>query len=174
MKLSDTTGVINASQKCVNCRQTLTTGDKCFYSNGVYKHDQCPQPTPTSPEIEWETKDSGQRESYPSGMVRDTREGKGRYDLVGTVGLRRLAGVYERGASKYNAWNWTKGGAYSRFADSAKRHMDKYLDNELKGLAQDEDHLAQAAWNLFSLMHMEELHPELNDLKGIYLDGTNS
>ena len=28
----------------------------------------------------------------------------------------------------------------------------------------NEDHLAQAAWNLFCIMHHEDLHPELDDL----------
>ena len=28
----------------------------------------------------------------------------------------------------------------------------------------NEDHLAQATWNLFGLMHHEDLHPELDDL----------
>jgi len=101
---------------------------------------------------DYTVKDSGKRETFPSGMVRDTREGKGRYDLVTPHGLRRLALVYERGAIKYDARNWEKGAAFSRFLDSAERHIEQYK----AGLA-DEDHLAQAAWNLFAVMHFEEL-----------------
>ena len=98
------------------------------------------------------TKDSGKREDFPSGMVRDTREGKGRYDLVTPHGSLRLAQVYERGAAKYADRNWEKGAPFGRFLDSAIRHIEQYKT----GLA-DEDHLAQAAWNLFAVMHFEEL-----------------
>ncbi len=97
--------------------------------------------------------DSGKREEFPSGMVRDSREGKGRYDLISPFALRRLAGVYERGAAvKYDERNWEKGAPYCRFLDSALRHIEQYLARET-----DEDHLAQAAWNLLCIMHFEEL-----------------
>lgn len=96
--------------------------------------------------------DSGKREEFPSGMVRDTREGKGRYDLITPFGLRRLAQVYERGAVKYNERNWEKGAPFGRFIDSALRHIEQYIMG-----ANDEDHLAHATWNLMAIMHFEEL-----------------
>lgn len=106
--------------------------------------------------------DSGTREEFPSGMVRDRREGKGRYDLISPFALRRLAGVYERGAVKYDERNWEKGAPYCRFLDSALRHIEQYLARET-----DEDHLAQAAWNLFAIMHFEELgRTELDNRPG--------
>lgn len=106
------------------------------------------------------TKDSGKREQFDTGAVRDIREGKGRFDLVTPVGLRRLAQVYERGASKYGDKNWEKGMPISRFMDSALRHLNQYLNGD-----RDEDHLAQAAFNVFAAMHMEERRPELNDIE---------
>ena len=96
--------------------------------------------------------DSGTREEFPSGMVRDRREGKGRYDLISPFALRRLAGVYERGAVKYDERNWEKGAPFGRFLDSALRHIQQYMMGKT-----DEDHLAQAAWNLLCIMHFEEL-----------------
>ena len=96
--------------------------------------------------------DSGRREEFPSGMVRDRREGKGRYDLISPFALRRLAGVYERGAVKYDERNWEKGAPYCRFLDSALRHIEQYLARET-----DEDHLAHCRWNLLCIMHFEEL-----------------
>lgn len=105
------------------------------------------------------TGDSGQRESFPSGMVRDVRHGKGRFDLVTPIGLRRLAQVYERGAAKYDDRNWEKGSPLSRFIDSAERHINDY-----KCGLRDEDHLAQASWNLFAVMHLEATRPELQDM----------
>lgn len=105
------------------------------------------------------TNDSGMRESFDSGMVRDTREGKGRYDLITPFGLRRLAQLYERGAEKYAARNWEKGAPFTRFIDSAERHLEQYK----MGL-RDEDHLAAVAWNVFAIMHFEELGlAELDD-----------
>jgi hypothetical protein len=120
--------------------------------------------------------DSGARETFDSGMVRDIRCGKGRFDLITPVALRRLALVYERGALKYEPRNWEKGSPLSRFTDSAIRHLNDYLmialyrreGIPLEKLPADvnphEDHLAQAAWNIFGLMHHEDLHPELDDL----------
>ena len=120
--------------------------------------------------------DSGARESFETGMVRDTRIDKGRFDLITPVALRRLALVYERGAAKYAARNWEKGSPLSRFADSAQRHLNDLqmialykregipLDRLPADVNPNEDHAAQAAWNLFGLMHHEDLHPELDDL----------
>ncbi|KKK94181.1 hypothetical protein LCGC14_2685460, partial [marine sediment metagenome] len=36
-------------------------------------------------------KDSGKRQEFETGSVRDTQEGKGRYDLVSPIFVRRLA-----------------------------------------------------------------------------------
>jgi hypothetical protein len=103
--------------------------------------------------------DSGQREVFESGAVRDVRTGKGRFDLITPIGLRRLAAVYERGAGKYAPRNWEAGIPVSRCLDSALRHVVQYLAGE-----NTEDHLAQAAWNLFAAMHFEEVRPELVDI----------
>src|SRR4030042_1914883 len=104
-------------------------------------------------------KDSGQRESFDSGMVRDTREGKGRFDLISPIALRRLAVIYEKGAIKYEPRNWEKGAPFSRFMDSALRHLNQYKEGR-----RDEDHLAQAAWNIFCMIHFDETREDLNDL----------
>lgn len=45
------------------------------------------------------TKDSGVRESFDSGMVRDTQQGKPRYDLIDRPILKRWAELMARGAS---------------------------------------------------------------------------
>lgn len=97
-------------------------------------------------------KDSGDRETFASGAVRDVREGKGRYDLISPFALHRLAQVYERGAAKYAERNWERGIPVSRCLDSALRHLNQYR----MGL-RDEDHLAHAAWNLFAAMHFEAM-----------------
>ena len=90
------------------------------------------------------TKDSGQRREFPSGSVRDRAKGKGRFDLIPPEPMFRLAGLYERGAEKYDARNWEKGQPLSSYLDSCERHL--YM---LKAGHADEDHAAAAVWNLF-------------------------
>lgn len=107
------------------------------------------------------TKDSGKRQNFASGMVRDTQEGKPRYDLIPTEGLRRLADLYARGAEKYDDDNWKKGQPFSRAYASLFRHMIQWREGD-----RSEDHLAAVAWNAMALMYYEEVKPELNDLFG--------
>ena len=67
---------------------------------------------------------------------------------------------YENGSVKYTDRNWEKGMPFSRYVDSAKRHLDKFV----MGMT-DEDHLAAAAWNIFAIMHHQELGQfELDDM----------
>jgi len=113
----------------------------------------------------FELKDSGKRQEYETGARRDTTDGKGRYDLLQVLALRRVAVVLQRGAQKYDARNWEKGIPLSRFVDSGLRHLMQYLEGR-----RDEDHAAQAAWNILGLIHTEEmierglLPASLNDL----------
>jgi hypothetical protein len=110
-------------------------------------------------------KDSGKRQSFKTGAVRDIQVGKGRYDLLPSRAIRRLAEHYENGARKYGPRNWEKGIPLSRMMDSAIRHVFKAL----QGL-QDEDHLTGAIWNLMGIVEILEridegiLPKELNDL----------
>ena len=99
-----------------------------------------------------EVKDSGVRQSFESGAVRDIQAGKGRFDLITPVALMRLARHYEHGAVKYGDSNWTKGIPVMRFLDSAIRHLNNYVNGD-----RSEDHLAAAAWNCFSAMHTEDM-----------------
>lgn len=101
--------------------------------------------------VSFNLKDSGNREEFPTGSQRDTRKGKGRYDLITPLGLRRVALLYEAGAIKYDDRNWEKGQPITRYLDCALRHIFGHLE----GL-RDEDHLAQAAWNLLGALHTEE------------------
>jgi hypothetical protein len=94
----------------------------------------------------------GGREHYKSGMIRDIRTGKGRFDLISPFVLKRLADIYEKGAIKYEDRNWEKGCPLSRFLDSALRHLVQFM----AGVG-DEDHLGQCIWNLVAIVHFEEL-----------------
>ena len=96
--------------------------------------------------------DSGERESFYTGAVRDTSGNKPRPDLISPFVLERIGSHMRRGADKYFAWNWAKGMPSSRFYESLMRHLMKYAQGE-----RDEDHLSAAAFNLFGLIHNEEL-----------------
>lgn len=106
--------------------------------------------------------DGGERINYGEGTaMREPSDGKGRFDLISPYALTRLAKWYELGAMKYAPRNWEKGIPYSRCADSAMRHLVKFL----MGM-DDEDHLAAVAWNVFAIMHYQELGMDkFDDLK---------
>ena len=103
--------------------------------------------------------DSGERRTFETGAERDMQEGKGRFDLLPMCVLMRLAKHYEKGAIKYKERNWEKGIPAHSFADSAMRHLVKYLDGWI-----DEDHLIAAIWNLMGLAWTEEKKPDLIDI----------
>lgn len=106
------------------------------------------------------TKFSGTKDEYETGATRDTREGKGRYDLISPLFLKRLAKVLEAGAKNHGDHNWKKGIPYSRLIDSSLRHISQFNEG-----MRDEDHLVQAVSNLMFLIHFEEEgRKDLNDL----------
>lgn len=92
--------------------------------------------------------DSGKRETFDTGSRRDTREGKGRYDLLPFYALERLAAHYENGAIKYGDRNWELGQPIARYIDSCIRHLSKWMQGY-----NEEDHLAAAGWNIFAAIH---------------------
>lgn len=100
---------------------------------------------------EFETLDSGEREEFETGARRDSREGKGRYDLIPVEPLRRWALLMERGAKKYGDRNWEKGMNLSRFIDSAMRHLEQLRDGQT-----DEDHAAAVLFNVGAYMHTKK------------------
>ena len=112
-----------------------------------------------------EVKDSGARQDFNTGARRDIATGKGRYDLLPTRAIRRLAEHYENGAKKYGDNNWLKGIPLKRMMESALRHCFKALEGK-----KDEDHLIAAAWNLLGIVELQErieeglLPKELDDL----------
>lgn len=97
-------------------------------------------------------RDSGKREEYASGMMRDTQEGKPDIDRVFDGPLvDRLAAHLTKGAAKYpdnedGTPNWTLASGreeLKRFRKSAVRHMRQWLRGD-----QDEDHFAATVFNM--------------------------
>lgn len=97
------------------------------------------------------TRDSGgDKEVFEGGAIRDTQDGKPRYDLIPPGPLRRVADLYARGAEKYDEHNWTRGMNTSRMMASLLRHVEQYRAGD-----RVEDHLAAIVFNAFGIMHFE-------------------
>jgi len=109
--------------------------------------------------LEGKMHDSGERQQFDTGAVRDTATGKGMPSLISPELIFRLSQWLELGATKYSPRNWEKGIKISRCMDSMIRHVFKYLDGQ-----NDEDHLAAIACNAMFIMHFEKHKPEMQDL----------
>jgi len=115
-----------------------------------------------------ELKDSGNREQFITGAIREPNLDRGRYDLISPIGLRALAIHYERGARKYEERNWEKGLPLSRHLNSAIRHLQEFLEGD-----RSEDHLSACVFNCFAITHnleridKGELPLDLQDLPAV-------
>jgi hypothetical protein len=102
----------------------------------------------------YETKDSGKRVDYKSGMRRDTQENKPRYDLIYLPMLTRFAELLSRGAAKYGERNWQLAKTEeerNRFKASAFRHFIQWMNNE-----DDEDHASAIWFNVMACEYMKD------------------
>ena len=108
-----------------------------------------------APEQPFQIKDSGQRQQFDSGMVRDTTEGKIDYSLIldGPM-LKRWAEHLTKGAVKYEKRNWMKAAGreeYDRFKESSLRHMLQWYWNE-----RDEDHASAVFFGINGAEYLRE------------------
>lgn len=91
--------------------------------------------------------------TFPSGMVRDTADGKARFDLLLAEGvpyahqfLTRCADLMARGAVHYGDRNWEQADSAAelgRMRSSAIRHLMQWACGDT-----DEDHAAATVVNL--------------------------
>ena len=98
-------------------------------------------------------KNSGKRENYKSGMVRDTQDSKPDYTLIDQSGLERVALHLVKGAEKYGRGNWRLANSeqeLNRFKSSALRHIYQWLRGD-----EDEDHMAAVVFNLFAAEYVK-------------------
>lgn len=96
--------------------------------------------------------DSGKREIFETGAVRDTAEGKTRPDLISPFAMERLGEWLRLGSLKYSERNWERGLPISRTVSSLYRHLLKYQQG-----ATDEDHIAAIMCNAMFIMHTEQM-----------------
>lgn len=107
---------------------------------------------------EFITKDSGVRESFDSGMVRDTQSNKPRYDLCWKPLYKRWAELMGRGAVKYGENNWMKAAGepeFKRFQASAERHLMQWLEGD-----QTEDHASAVLFNIAGAEYVRKVMAE--------------
>lgn len=97
-------------------------------------------------------KDSGNRQQFDTGAVRDTSDNKPRPDLISPFFLDRLGQHMRKGAEKYTEWNWAKGIPNSRCYESALHHLMQFAQGDVQ-----EDHLAAAAFNIMAMIHNQEV-----------------
>lgn len=124
--------------------------------------------TPPSP---FTVQDSGERQEFSSGMVRDTAKGKMRPDLVmdGPLFLRWVR-LMTKGAEKYEARNWMKATSQeegNRGLESAMRHFTIWYTWHKYGLNIEdldnpttepltEDHAAAVPFNINLVEYVAE------------------
>lgn len=100
-------------------------------------------------------KDSGKRDEFSGGMVRDTTEGKINWALTadGPM-LKRWAQHLTTGAKKYAARNWMKAEGQAeldRARESAFRHFMQYFNGDV-----DEDHASAVFFNINEIEYVKE------------------
>lgn len=110
-------------------------------------------------------KDSGKRDSFEGGMVRDTAEGKINWALVadGPM-LKRWAQHLTTGAKKYVVRNWMLAAGeveLERARQSAFRHFMQYYNGDV-----DEDHASAVFFNINEIEYIKERMKNANTVLG--------
>lgn len=122
-------------------------------------------PSDPRPGVDFEIKDSGERQQFAGGMVRDTSEGKIDWLNLSFGPLyRRIAEHLTRGRVKYpdpqpGVPNWTLAAGREealRAKQSAARHFDQWLNGDT-----DEDHAAATAFNMNLFEYLREKDPTI-------------
>ena len=96
--------------------------------------------------------DSGNRENFNTGAVRDTASDKPRPDLISPFAEERVGQWLRLGAVKYAERNWERGIPNSRCLASLRRHVMRYQQGD-----RSEDHLAAVIFNAQAIIHNEEM-----------------
>lgn len=104
---------------------------------------------------DFKVKDSGRRDSYVSGMIRDTTAGKTDFSLIFDGPMyERWAIHLTKGAVKYEKRNWMRASGQpelDRFIESAARHFFQWMRGD-----PDEDHAAAVFFNVNSAEYVRE------------------
>lgn len=112
--------------------------------------------------LRFETKDSGERVEFSTGMKRDIQTNKPRYDLIGSGWdlIKRWGELMARGAIKYGELNFEKAATeeeLKRFKASGLRHMIQWFEGDI-----DEDHAAAVCFNIAGAEMVKKKLEKLN------------
>lgn len=103
---------------------------------------------------------SNERRKFDTGAVRDSENGKEIYgETISWVAFRRYAQYMTSKRNLYGDGNFKRGLPVSCYEESFCRHLTKYMINKYEGgdLEKDQDHLAAMIFNIFGIMHEEEI-----------------
>lgn len=109
----------------------------------------------------WGTKiisGQGEMEKTEHGAMRESNEGRGRFDLLPYEAVEALAKWYEAGSKKYDERNWEQGISVKDCINRMIRHAMKAGNGWT-----DEDHLAAVMWNAAAAITMMQRRPDCND-----------
>lgn len=96
--------------------------------------------------------DSGKRQEFETGAVRDSADDKPRPDLISPYANEREGAWLAAGAKKYLERNWEQGMPISRCIASLERHVIAYKKGK-----RDEDHMAAIRTNAGFILHYEAM-----------------
>ena len=163
----DLSEVEEMALRLLNRWEYVTFEQKHHAGDGYYYHiDMCGKRFFEMADSNIGMQDSGKRETFATGAVRDSAEGKSRPDLFSPFALERVGEWLRLGSLKYAENNWMKGMNYSRVVASLHRHLMKYMQRD-----DTEDNLAAIIVNASFLMHYDAmiergvLPKSLNDLQ---------
>ena len=120
-----------------------------------------------------ENKDKKEKDvTSTTGKGRRYNKGKTRYELMSSIALKEIAKVYTNGAEKYTDYdsdgnitydgsnNWRKGLLWMDCIASTKRHIEKFIEGEDMDNETNTLHLANACWNLMTIIDFYKTYPQ--------------
>lgn len=95
--------------------------------------------------------DSGKRQDFGTGAVRDAADDKPALELISPLARTRLGHWLALGARKYTKRNWEAGIPIMRCVASLLRHTDQFISRD-----EGEDHAAAMECNAMFILHYLE------------------
>jgi hypothetical protein len=98
--------------------------------------------------------------TFDTGSIRDSEDNKEDYtETISWTAFKRYAQYMTRCKEKYGDGNFKKGMPIDAYERSLLRHVQKYMENKYeKGTVEkDQDHLSAMVFNIFGIMHEEEM-----------------
>lgn len=97
---------------------------------------------------------------FKTGAIRDTQEGKLDFiECLSYTALNRYILYMTGKKQKYGSGNFKKGIPVESYEKSLMRHIDKYMRNKFENGndEKDQDHLSAMVFNIFGILHEEEM-----------------